>query len=325
MVEPRAPSPVDPPPPVDEVATKSEGTQPAASGEMADPIANPVLPATTIAVQQPVLSSTTTTMNQVTTPVQHLNRDPRFVPGAGQAFFSTELGARAPRSLGRVPKPTTIRSRIDPATVVNAASYWIKKYQKQCLCIFPLQGWMVEDLWDAEDLHVENREFCEKMLTFISRNTCHIATRFAEDWARTHPDRVDLTGTKIGNPYDLNDPLATIDQIFIFGEPTSFPRVFLWHVAHILRTIGTWIARSINAASTMGQIQQLSTMGHEHVNGGAELSATEVISAEGKTRQEGRQIILISIKTADSTHRAHIYSQGSQPYPNHVSYCAKST
>ncbi|OWY45005.1 hypothetical protein AALT_g3870 [Alternaria alternata] len=177
--------------------------------------------------------------NPVGDPVNDATRDPRFGPGAGQAFFSTGLGARAPRSLGDNCPPVIARSVQDPAVVAQAASYWQVKYKSQCLCILPSQGWTVEDLWDAEDIHVEGKKFCEEMLTFISRSTYYWADRFARDWARAHPDRVDFTGLEMGNVYNTNDSLDIIDKIFIFGEPIDFPRVFLWHVAYIL--VGTWI------------------------------------------------------------------------------------
>ncbi|KAB2103305.1 hypothetical protein AG0111_0g8361 [Alternaria gaisen] len=177
--------------------------------------------------------------NPVGDPVNDATRDPKFGPGAGQAFFSTGLGARAPRSLGDNCPPVIARSVQDPAVVAQAASYWQVKYKSQCLCILPSQGWTVEDLWDAEDIHVEDRKFCEEVLTFISRSTYYWVDRFARDWARAHPDRVDFTGLEMGNVYNTNDSLDIIDKIFIFGEPIDFPRVFLWHVAYIL--VGTWI------------------------------------------------------------------------------------
>ncbi|KAL1792765.1 hypothetical protein ACET3X_009272 [Alternaria dauci] len=190
---------------------------------------------TPIAAGEPLLTEPN---RPVVDPINDATRDPKFGPGAGQAFFSTGLGARAPRSLGDIRPPVIARSVQDPAFVVQAASYWQIKYKSQCLCILPSQGWTIEDLWDAEDIHVEGRTFCEEMLTFISRSTYYWADRFARDWARAHPDRVDFTGLEMGNVYNTNDPLDIVDKIFIFGEPVDFPRVFLWHVAYIL--VGTW-------------------------------------------------------------------------------------
>jgi hypothetical protein len=67
----------------------------------------------------------------VVCPVNHATRDPKFSPGVGQAFFSTELGARAPRSLGPIRMPVISRSVQDPAAVVQAATYWQTKYKSQ--------------------------------------------------------------------------------------------------------------------------------------------------------------------------------------------------
>jgi len=275
MAEPDAVSPASPPPPVEEPAARSEAMQFMAPSNTADTFANPVLSAPTSAVQQPVPSSATT-VNHVSLPIDHATRDPRFQPRSGQAFFSTELGTRAPRSLGQVPMPVIERSRSEPATIAHAATYWLNKFPNQCYCIFPTQGWVVEDLWDVEDLHVENREFCEEMLVFISQNTCRIASQVAEKWVREHPDRADFTGLHMGNVYDVNDPLTIVDQIFIFGEQLSYPRVFLWHVAHMM--IVTWIEDS----RATWQMQPPFNVGSQHVRQGAELSSTEVNSPDGK-------------------------------------------
>lgn len=196
--------------------------------------------------------------------VQHATRDPRFGPGVRQGFFSTELGSRNRRRLEVHLVPAVARSPYDAAAVVQSARYWQTKFkseytalvkthgsvadclQDQCLCIFPNQGWTPDDLWDATDIHIDGRMFCEQMLTFIARDTWYAADRFAKDWARAHFQQVDFTGVHIGNVYDLNDPLAALDQIFVFGELTSFPRPFLWHVAFILIT--DWSnARLVNA------------------------------------------------------------------------------
>jgi hypothetical protein len=69
--------------------------------------------------------------NSVADPVNHMTRNPKFGPGVGQAFFSTELGARAPRSLDSICTPVIARSVQDPAVVVQAATYWQTKYKSQ--------------------------------------------------------------------------------------------------------------------------------------------------------------------------------------------------
>ncbi|KAI0584888.1 RRM-1 multi-domain protein [Pyrenophora tritici-repentis] len=291
MAEPGPASPTSPPPPVNDQATSSEVTQSTASENTADTV-DSLLPATTGAVQLPVPFSTTT-VNPVADPVQHATRDPtrdsRFLPGAGQAFFSTELGIRAPRPVSQVSIPPIARGRNDPATVVCAARYWQDKYPRECLCILPTQGWTVEDLWDAEDLHVEDREFCEQMLAFISQETYRVALQYAHTWVHEHSDRVEFTDLRMGSVYNVNDPLDIIDQIFIFGEPNQYPRVFLWHVAHIM--IVDWI-ESCKARATpvaTGQMQPSSTMGSHHVREGIRISSTEVNPSDGKKRTGTRK------------------------------------
>ncbi|KAE8846126.1 hypothetical protein HRS9139_00693 [Pyrenophora teres f. teres] len=275
MAEPGAASPASPPPPVDDVATKSEEMQPTASGNTADTV-------------DPVLSAITGAVNPVADPVQHAirdpTRDPRFKPGAGQAFFSTERGTRALRPVSQVAIPPIARGRNDPATVVRAARYWQEKYPRECLCLLPTQGWTIEDLWDAEDLHVEDREFCEQILAFISQETCDIAHLFAYNWVHAHPDRVDFTGLRMGNVYNADDPLEIIDQIFIFGEPNLYSRVFLWHVAHIM--IVDWIESSKARVTPVAteQMQSSSTMESHHLREGTRLSSTEVSPSDGKNR-----------------------------------------
>jgi hypothetical protein len=198
--------------------------------------------------QQPTFSTNAdiNTGKMARQPPQDTIRNPKFGPGVRQAFFSTELGTRAPRELSPLRMPPIARSSNGPEVVVAAAKYWMTKYKEQCLCIFRGQGWVVEDLWDAEDLHIEGKRFCEEMLKYISGATHWAAKEFANDWAKAHPNRLDFSGAPpMGNVYDINDPLAIVDQIFIFNEPVSFPRPFLWHVAFIV--ISTWCAmRSLN-------------------------------------------------------------------------------
>ncbi|EUC38976.1 hypothetical protein COCCADRAFT_81532 [Bipolaris zeicola 26-R-13] len=221
-----------------------------------------------------------------------------------RAFFSTELGTQPHRLIGSGLIPTVVRSTNDPVAVVQAARYWQIKYkseytslrrayklvanygQDQCLCIFPNQRWTVEDLWDAADIFVEGRQFCEQMLTFIARDTLYAADKFAKDWAREHPDRFDFTGINIGNVYDFNDPLTALDQIFVFGELTSFPRAFLWHVAFIL--IASWNDSNLanNAALNSIRNQQLSVGAQQDVG---EAKATIIAVAKSDSKKAGKK------------------------------------
>ncbi|KAJ6200988.1 hypothetical protein J3E72DRAFT_372172 [Bipolaris maydis] len=213
--------------------------------------------------------------------IQPVTRDARFLPGARRAYFSTDLGTQAHRLIGSGLAPAVVRSTNDPVAVVQAARYWQIKYKNQCLCIFPNQRWTVEDLWDAADIFAEGRQFCEQMLTFIARDTLYAADRFAKDWAREHPDRLNFTGINIGNVYDLNDPLTALDQIFVFGEINSFPRAFLWHVAFIL--IASWNDSSLanNAALDSIQNQQL-FVGPQQDVGEAQATTITVAKSDSK-------------------------------------------
>jgi hypothetical protein len=195
--------------------------------------------ATASADQQPTSSTDT---NKMAVPLpQDPVRNAKFRPGARQAYFSTRLGARAPCELGPNRMPVIARSDSGTEAVVQAASHWMTKYKDQCLCILPSQGWVIEDLWDAEDIHMEGRRFCEEMLKYISGASRWAAKKFAEDWAKAHPDRVNFGGDlRLGDVYDVNDPLPIVDHIFIFKELLSFPRPFLWHVAFIL--VSSWYA-----------------------------------------------------------------------------------
>ena len=115
------------------------------------------------------------------------------------------------------------------------------------------------------------------MLLFISHDTWYNADRFAKDWAQAQPDRVNVTGVQLGNVYDLNDPLTTVDDIFVFDELVDFPRVFLWHVAFIL--VATWSdpSRTNNAAFGVGQTQNSAPMKQQHRN-----SPVEATPLDGK-------------------------------------------
>lgn len=124
------------------------------------------------------------------------------------------------------------------------------------------------------------------MLTFIARDTLYAADRFAKDWARAHPERLDFTGINIGNVYDLNDPLTALDHIFVFGELTAFPRAFLWHVAFIL--IASWNDSNLanDAALDSIQNQQLFVGAQQDIG---EAKATNITVAKSDSKKTGRK------------------------------------
>lgn len=173
--------------------------------------------------------------DQAVAPPQNEPSQQVFPPGCGLAIFSTDLCTRPKRALQGPPFPPVIVRSDSIKGVVDAAGFWQRKYKTRCLGIFPGQGWTIDDLWDADDQHIETPKFCEKMLDFISRDTYFAANKFAEDFARAYPERMGLVGSNMPELYDSNDLFAIVDRIFIEGEKTDFPRLFLWHVAHMMR------------------------------------------------------------------------------------------
>ncbi|CAO2651140.1 Nn.00g094370.m01.CDS01 [Neocucurbitaria sp. VM-36] len=216
---------------------------------------SPEVSATTSAAQLP--NSPTDSDKTIAAPMQDANPHQEFLPACGAAIFSTELCTQTPRqSAGPPYPPVIVRGGDKNKAVVDAAHYWQKKFKWQCLCIFPGQGWEIRDLWDAVDIHVESSPFCEQMLIFISRDTYYAAKQFSEDWARAHPDRLAFIGGEMMSVFDPVDPFAIVDKVFTYGEPEDFPRTFLWHVAHMMRTTMAEISAANNAAMEANHAQQ---------------------------------------------------------------------
>ncbi|KAF1944283.1 hypothetical protein EJ02DRAFT_420609 [Clathrospora elynae] len=201
-----------------------------------------------------ITTTTTTTDSTMAAPAQTATNPPKPGPGSGAAFFSTERCTRAPRSQGPFP-PVLVRSD-KIAGVVDAAKLLQKEFKAECLCIFPGQGWAVEDLWDAEDIHLETRPFCHEMLTFIERDTYYAALDFAAAWSRQYPDRVDFAQEDMGDIKDANNDLGIVDKVFVVGETDVYPRTFLWHVANLMLIARTEAGRVSTAALAMDGEQE---------------------------------------------------------------------
>ncbi|KAH7075585.1 hypothetical protein BKA63DRAFT_565651 [Paraphoma chrysanthemicola] len=161
--------------------------------------------------------------------------------GSGRALFSTNFGARPPRDLKGQSLPPVIVHSNKVEGVVQTALTWRLKFLRASLCIFPNCGWKIEDLWDAEDIHLDTPEHCKEVLFFLSWDNVHSAKLFAEEYSRKNPQRViDLLGqSSMEGLYDPNDPAGIVDKVFVKGEINKWPRPFLWHAAHIMR--GTMI------------------------------------------------------------------------------------
>ncbi len=215
------------------------------------------------------------------TPNPMPTRDARreFSPGSGEAIFSTDLCTRASRRPPGPPYPPVIVRGSDPIkAVVDAAAYWQKKFKWQCLCIFPNQKWNINDLWDGEDIHLDSPGFCQKMLTFIERDTYYAAAQFAKDWLKAHPDP-DRLSFIIGDALNGHDPnrpsISILNKIFVYGEMQSFPSIFLSHVTCIMRM---QLAEKEQARIVSTRDSRV----HEHQAGilGANFGSGGVVSAE---------------------------------------------
>ncbi|KAH7398917.1 hypothetical protein DE146DRAFT_782706 [Phaeosphaeria sp. MPI-PUGE-AT-0046c] len=140
--------------------------------------------------------------------------EPVVVFGSKQALFSTHQAA------------------------VQVANYWRSRYPRIGWCVFPDCAWEIEDLWDDQDIHTYTPKLCREALQFLARDNSWTAKKFAEDWARAHPEHLAAAFGKssMAAMYDPAQPLDIVDKIFIFGEHNLLPRQFLYHAADILRT-----------------------------------------------------------------------------------------
>lgn len=167
-------------------------------------------------------------------PSNTVNSQPQL--GSGSAMFSTDLGMRAPRKLQGPPyPPILVRSDLVEG-IFMAAGVWRNKYPYQYLCIFPHSGWQIGDLWDEEDIHLETESFCKDLLQFIERDVCVRAQNYAQQWSRIHADRLHIVGGDMTDLYDRHDHISIVNKVFVNGEQQEYPPIFLWHVAHIMRT-----------------------------------------------------------------------------------------
>jgi hypothetical protein len=167
------------------------------------------------------------------------DRDTLLEPMLGLALFSTEMGTR-PQRPTPVPSDAPPIARSDPfQAVIDTALYWRKKHYRTSLAVFPYIGWKIEDLWDAEDIHVYTRKHCRDVLDYMSLDNLSAARRYAREWAQHNQEQLAKTlGQDTDDLGDLIDPAnhwSLLDKVFVNGETNGWPRQFLWHVAHIMR------------------------------------------------------------------------------------------
>lgn len=201
-----------------------------------------LLPAAVSLHEEPVIvdskrsTSPAPSHKTVTVPPVSSTHDVKPQPGRGNATFSTDLGRHAPRVLQdpRYVQPIARSNMV--LDVVTGAGTLLRKYPYQYLNIFPQQGWQIGDLWDDHDIQIEGDLFFKELLGFIGRDNTVRAQKYAFEWAYKYPERQTLIGGDTAAIYDKSDPLSIVDKLFVNGESRDYPPVFLWKVAHFLRT-----------------------------------------------------------------------------------------
>lgn len=154
----------------------------------------------------------------------------------GSAIFSTGLGRRAPRGFQQPGFFQPIARSDMVMDVVVGAGHLLREYPYQYMEVFPQQGWKINDLWDDHDIQTEGEGYFIELLGFLERDNVVRAEKYACDYAHKYPERLNLIGGDIAGLYDKTNPLSIVDKIFVNGESRDFPPVFLWKVAHVLRT-----------------------------------------------------------------------------------------
>lgn len=181
--------------------------------------------------RQPVASSAPSDKTATTPPVSSTPQ-----PGLGAAVFSTHLGRRTPqgRQESRFVQPIARSDMV--IDVVVGAEHLLRKYPYQYLNIFPQQGWQTGDLWDDYDIQTEGQLYFTEVLGFIERDNVVRVHKYACEYAQKYPERQTLIGGDMTELYDKANPLAIVNKLFVNGESRDYPPVFLWKVAHFLRT-----------------------------------------------------------------------------------------
>jgi hypothetical protein len=163
--------------------------------------------------------------------------DTIFEPGLRLALFSTELGTRPQRKAPSPPHAPPIARSNPVQAVVQTSEFWRRKLTRASLSIFPDGGWAIEDLWDAEDIHIYTPDHCREVLTFMSRDNVYCAISLADEVSRKYPEHVvkTIALSSMEGIYDDTKPFSFLDEIFVHGESAAYPRQFLWHTARIMR------------------------------------------------------------------------------------------
>ncbi|KAF1949223.1 hypothetical protein CC80DRAFT_279064 [Byssothecium circinans] len=157
-------------------------------------------------------------------------------PRSGAAIFSTDDGRMPARPLeGPILPPQIAHGGDYVFSVVLYAHMWRNKYPHYYHRFFPDKDWSIHDLWDPLEIHLQSTGFVEETLGFITRDNMFRVNQYASQWARQHPEKLDMIGGSLEGLYDIDNPLAIVDKFFTDGETSEYPPEFLWHVGQSMR------------------------------------------------------------------------------------------
>lgn len=155
------------------------------------------------------------------------------------AYFSTDLHRHPARAHQKGPAPViAVGSTNSKQRVAEFAHVFLEKYPYEYRSYFLNCGHVIQDLFDDYDIQVLGSKFLNEVLQFIMCENVAVATQYADDFVKKHPDVLDTIGYF---KYDKKDPNAAVRRIFNNGEIESCHVVFLWHVAHIIRMVANHI------------------------------------------------------------------------------------
>ncbi|KAF2798896.1 hypothetical protein K505DRAFT_321526, partial [Melanomma pulvis-pyrius CBS 109.77] len=173
-----------------------------------------------------------------TSPHEQKQSAPEIVPmpHANQAVLTTDLGRQSHHPAPTPPGPPLVVRSDKMQGVADFAQRMFANSRDQYLSYFPQCGWTIYDLWDSVDIAIDSPSFLEEVLKYITFDNVHRMRAYAVEWSEKNRDRLDFIGGDMTSVYDPNDHLAIVEKIFINGETDAYPRIFLWHVAHFMRT-----------------------------------------------------------------------------------------
>lgn len=221
-----------------------------------------------------------------TSPHEQKQNAPEIVPmpHTNQAVLTTDLGRQSYHPAPGPPGPPLVVRSDKMQGVADFAQRMFANSREQYLGYFPECGWTIYDLWDSVDIAIDSPPFLEEVLKYITFDNVHRMRAYAVEWSEKNRDRLDFIGGDLTSVYDPNDHLAIVDKIFINGEMNAYPRIFLWHVAHFMRTGMMNVALKKQAMATATNVKA-----NDNHAGKTALNSKPVAEPTSKAAEEENQ------------------------------------